>query len=165
MSTGKVNTSDAAVVDSYEPTGKIEKEFGEANDALDSSAQVLATSSYDYTDAEANALRWKIDWLLMPVLLITGMLSAIDKIIISNAALYGLTADLHLTSQQYSWVGSYRELREPGCRVACCVFCAALSAQQGHGNHGSLLGHLCVPDRGSKQLLHAYGPSIPPRLR
>src|ERR1700684_652904 len=89
MALEKATITEAPTVDSYEPTSKLEKEFGEEHDALDSSAQVLATSSYDYTEAEAKAVRWKIDWRLMPVLLITGMLSAIDKIIISNAALYG----------------------------------------------------------------------------
>ncbi|KAG0652743.1 putative transporter [Hyphodiscus hymeniophilus] len=106
MAAEKATITEVPNVDSYEPTGKLEKEFGEGQDALDSSAQVLATTSYEYTESDAKAVRWKIDRRLMPVLLITGMLSAIDKIIISNAALYGLKKDLHLSSGQYSWVGS-----------------------------------------------------------
>lgn len=106
MAAEKTTGTEAPTVDSYERPSKNETDFGTENDTLDSSALVLAASSYEYTEAEANAVRWKIDWRLMPVLLITGMLSAIDKIIISNAALYGLTTDLGLSSQQYSWVGS-----------------------------------------------------------
>ena len=106
MSAEKVAAAEAPAAEPDDRTNRIEKEFGEEQDALDLSAQVLATSSYQYTEAEANAVRWKIDWRLMPVLLITGMLSAIDKIIISNAALYGLKEDLHLSSHQYSWIGS-----------------------------------------------------------
>lgn len=90
----------------YEATDEIEKKLGEEHSALDLSAHVLATQAYEYTEAEATALRWKIDRHLMPVLFFTGMMSAVDKIIISNAALYGLKTDLHLSTQQYSWVGS-----------------------------------------------------------
>jgi hypothetical protein len=36
----------------------------------------------------------------------TCVLAAVDKVIISNAAIYGMTADAHLVGNQYSWVGS-----------------------------------------------------------
>lgn len=98
--------TEAAPAEVYETTGKFEKEFGEEHGALDSSAHILATQAYEYTEAEATAVRWKIDLHLMPVLFFTGMMSAVDKIIISNAALYGLKAGLHLSTSQYSWVGS-----------------------------------------------------------
>ena len=55
---------------------------------------VLANHAYDYTEAEARAVRRKIDIRLMPVLFFTGMISAVDKIVVSNAALCGMTRDL-----------------------------------------------------------------------
>ncbi|KAL4967095.1 MFS general substrate transporter [Aspergillus stella-maris] len=57
-----------------------------------------------YSLREAKAVLRKIDWRLLPLMWITTNLSA--KIIISNAALYGMTEDLKLEGQSYSWVGS-----------------------------------------------------------
>ncbi|KAK5190992.1 hypothetical protein LTR99_000065 [Exophiala xenobiotica] len=60
----------------------------------------------DYTKEEATRVRWKIDLRLVPMLFVTQTLCAIDKILISNAALYGMKTDTHLTGKEYSWVGS-----------------------------------------------------------
>lgn len=73
---------------------------------LDSSAHILVNAHYQYADAEANAVWWKRDLYLMTALLLAGVMLAVDKIIISNAALHGMKTDLHLTTSQYSWVGS-----------------------------------------------------------
>ena len=45
--------------------------------ALDLAAHIL--------NGEANAVKWKIDRHLMPVLFLTGMIPSIDKTVISNA--------------------------------------------------------------------------------
>jgi hypothetical protein len=45
--------------------------------ALDLAAHIL--------NGEANAVKWKIDRHLMPVLFLTGMISSIDETVISNA--------------------------------------------------------------------------------
>ncbi|KAH8172804.1 major facilitator superfamily protein [Sarocladium implicatum] len=60
----------------------------------------------DYTSEEAKKVLRKIDWRLMPLIVGTITLAAVDKIIISNASLYGMSRDTHLVGQQYSWVGS-----------------------------------------------------------
>ncbi|KAH6683371.1 major facilitator superfamily domain-containing protein [Halenospora varia] len=60
----------------------------------------------NYSDAEARKLLRKIDWRIIPFLWGYTALSAVDKIIISNAALYGMKNDTHLVGQEYSWVGS-----------------------------------------------------------
>lgn len=65
-----------------------------------------SVTSAPVTDAESNKLLTKIDWTLIPLLSGTVILAAVDKVIISNAAIYGMTADTHLVGQQYSWVGS-----------------------------------------------------------
>ncbi|QKX64479.1 uncharacterized protein TRUGW13939_11653 [Talaromyces rugulosus] len=48
----------------------------------------------------------KMDWILVPMLLTTATLGAVDKVAISTAAIYGLRDDLHLSGSQYSWAGS-----------------------------------------------------------
>ncbi|KAF6813223.1 allantoate permease [Colletotrichum sojae] len=59
-----------------------------------------------YEPSEARRVLRKIDWRLMPLIVGTITIAAVDKILISNAALYGMNEDTHLVGQQYSWVGS-----------------------------------------------------------
>ncbi|KAL4862333.1 hypothetical protein BDV12DRAFT_203161 [Aspergillus spectabilis] len=58
------------------------------------------------TPEEARRVLWKIDLILIPLIMVTVILAAVDKVIISNASIYGMSADTHLTGNQYSWVGS-----------------------------------------------------------
>jgi MFS transporter, ACS family, allantoate permease len=58
------------------------------------------------SDKEARKLLWKIDLCVLPLISGSVILSAVDKNIISNAAIYGLTSDTGLTGNQFSWVGS-----------------------------------------------------------
>ncbi|CUM64553.1 uncharacterized protein PRCAT00002160001 [Priceomyces carsonii] len=60
----------------------------------------------DYSPEEAKRVLWKIDLLLMPIMTIIVLLAAADKILISNAAVYGMKEDAHLVGSQYSWLGS-----------------------------------------------------------
>ncbi|KAF4431480.1 Major facilitator superfamily domain general substrate transporter [Fusarium acutatum] len=60
----------------------------------------------DYEPSEAKGVLRRIDFRLMPLIIGTITIAAVDKILISNAALYGMTEDTHLMGQQYSWVGS-----------------------------------------------------------
>ncbi|RSM10004.1 hypothetical protein CDV31_007410 [Fusarium ambrosium] len=60
----------------------------------------------DYDHFEANKVRQKIDWRIMPLMVVTNTIGAVDKIIVSNAALYGMIEDTHLVGQQYNWVVS-----------------------------------------------------------
>ncbi|KAL4879120.1 major facilitator superfamily domain-containing protein [Aspergillus karnatakaensis] len=55
---------------------------------------------------EARRLLWKIDLILIPILGFSVILAAVDKIIISNAAIYGMREDTNLKNNEYSWVGS-----------------------------------------------------------
>ncbi|KAF2087945.1 putative allantoate permease [Saccharata proteae CBS 121410] len=55
---------------------------------------------------EARKVLWKIDLILLPLLWITTIIGAVDKVVISNAAIYGMKTDCHLVGNQYSWVGS-----------------------------------------------------------
>lgn len=74
----------------------------------DVASQFLASLDPSITDvpvseAEARKLLWKIDLGLLPLIAISVILSAVDKGVISNAALYGLKKDAHLTTSQFSW--------------------------------------------------------------
>ncbi|KAF5013811.1 hypothetical protein FDECE_230 [Fusarium decemcellulare] len=55
---------------------------------------------------ESRRLLWKIDLILIPILAFSVIIAAVDKIIISNAAIYGMSKDLNLVGDQFSWVGS-----------------------------------------------------------
>lgn len=58
------------------------------------------------TPEETRRLLWKIDLILIPLISATIILAAVDKVIISNAAIYGMRQDTHLKANEYSWVGS-----------------------------------------------------------
>ncbi|GKZ59509.1 hypothetical protein AnigIFM49718_005391 [Aspergillus niger] len=97
---GETNT---AVEMSTLPLGKMEIEK-----EVDGAAAYLAQStSYPpmTLEVERKLLR-KIDCILVPMLLLTATLGAVDKVALSTAAIYGLEKDLHLVGQQYSWAGS-----------------------------------------------------------
>ena len=55
---------------------------------------------------EFRKVLWKIDLTILPLLWITTIVGAVDKVIISNAAIYGLRTDDHLVGNDFNWVGS-----------------------------------------------------------
>ncbi|KAJ5654150.1 Major facilitator superfamily domaingeneral substrate transporter [Penicillium lividum] len=65
-----------------------------------------AIAAEPISEQEARRVLWKIDLIMIPLIMVTVVLAAIDKVIISNAAIYGMKKDTHLTGNQYSWVGS-----------------------------------------------------------
>lgn len=73
---------------------------------LDEGAEFLAAHPEyaDYTPEESRAVRNRIDWILLPPMILSTTLAAADKICISNAKLYGM-GDV-LVGNQYSWIGS-----------------------------------------------------------
>lgn len=57
------------------------------------------------SDKEAKTVLWKIDLAILPILAVSVIIAAVDKVVISNAAIYGMKADTNLSGSQYSWVG------------------------------------------------------------
>lgn len=49
---------------------------------------------------------FKIDWVILPFLVITMFLQLLDKNCLSYAALYGMKTDCGLVGQQYSWLAT-----------------------------------------------------------
>ncbi|KAF3014987.1 hypothetical protein E8E14_006353 [Neopestalotiopsis sp. 37M] len=82
---------------------------GRAQD-VDIAAQIIAECGEDgtitWTAEEERKLIRKVDWHIIPILFVCATLSGLDKTAISAAAIYGLKSDLHLSGQDYSWVGS-----------------------------------------------------------
>ncbi|KAJ3548281.1 hypothetical protein NM208_g1096 [Fusarium decemcellulare] len=84
-------------------------EFKDTSPGADPAARYLREHGQEwsnYAPEEAKRVLRKIDWRLMPLIVGTITIAAVDKILISNAALYGMSDDTHLVGQQYSWVGS-----------------------------------------------------------
>ncbi|KAK4149221.1 major facilitator superfamily domain-containing protein [Chaetomidium leptoderma] len=75
----------------------------------DEAMKVLAnyTGEQTWTGEEEKKLRRKVDWKILPVLCMTYTLQYYDKAMISQAALFGLRADLGLMQgNRYSWMAS-----------------------------------------------------------
>lgn len=91
-------------------TGEMHGEEGLRKD-VDVAATFLATLDPSIINEPISAkefsrLRWKIDLIILPLISSSIILGAVDKVIISNAKIYGLMTDNHLSSSQYSWVAS-----------------------------------------------------------
>ncbi|KAK2806202.1 hypothetical protein FQN50_005925 [Emmonsiellopsis sp. PD_5] len=65
-----------------------------------------AIAAAPITPEESRKLLWKIDLIMIPLIMGTVVLAAVDKVIISNAAIYGMKEDTQLVGNQFSWVGS-----------------------------------------------------------
>jgi ACS family allantoate permease-like MFS transporter len=95
---------------SLEPVTAISGDFVETVD-VDVAAKFLVSLDPSITEApisssEARKVLWKIDLIILPLLAVTVILSAVDKVIISNASILGMKTDTGLVGNQFSWVGS-----------------------------------------------------------
>ncbi|KAE8147348.1 major facilitator superfamily domain-containing protein [Aspergillus avenaceus] len=98
--------------DNEAATGKVEaSRASEHVEGTDVAATFLAdldpaVRAQPITAHEARRVLWKIDLILIPLVTVTVILAAVDKVIISNAAIYGMVEETKLVGDQYSWVGS-----------------------------------------------------------
>ncbi|KAB2576450.1 putative transporter [Lasiodiplodia theobromae] len=58
------------------------------------------------TPKEARKVLWKIDLTILPLLGISVIIACVDKLVISNAAIYGMATDTKLVGDKFAWVGS-----------------------------------------------------------
>lgn len=75
---------------------------------LDEAAKYLANHE-DFgpmTPEQEKKIVKKIDSWMIPLLLFTATLGAVDKVQIGTASLYGFQTDNHMVGQEYSWLGS-----------------------------------------------------------
>ncbi|KAL1875476.1 hypothetical protein Daus18300_003215 [Diaporthe australafricana] len=79
-------------------------------DAIDDAAKYLTDTRAEQfrplTPEREKRLRKKIDSWIIPLLLFTATLGAVDKVEIGTASLYGFQEDNNMHGQQYSWLGS-----------------------------------------------------------
>ncbi|KAH8893595.1 MFS transporter [Thozetella sp. PMI_491] len=63
---------------------------------------------YDTAQLERDAVkvRRKLDFIILPMMMTTYMLSFLDKQTLNYSNAYGLQADTHMTGDDYSWVAS-----------------------------------------------------------
>ncbi|KAF2012447.1 allantoate permease [Aaosphaeria arxii CBS 175.79] len=93
------------------PTPEIDSETGHKLETVDTvhqdEAMKVLTAYHGeetWTPQEEKIVRRKIDWKLLPVLCITYGLQYYDKAMLSQAALFGLRTELHLTTgNRYSF--------------------------------------------------------------
>ncbi|GAM91251.1 hypothetical protein ANO11243_092980 [Dothideomycetidae sp. 11243] len=75
-----------------------EEKIHNADDAL----QFVAEHFVQFTPEEERSVRRKIDWRLVPIMLVVNGIQFVDKLTISYAATYGLIKEAHLKGQQFS---------------------------------------------------------------
>lgn len=78
-------------------------------------------------EAERTLMR-KIDIALIPWLSLLYLLSFLDRTSIGNASLYHMTADLHMTNDQYLWALTIFFFSYAIFEVRSCSFVWAISA-------------------------------------
>lgn len=61
------------------------------------------------TPKEARKVLWKIDLTILPLIWISVIIASVDKLIISNAAIYGMATDTKLEGDKFAWVGRSAE--------------------------------------------------------
>ncbi|KIX03614.1 uncharacterized protein Z518_07167 [Rhinocladiella mackenziei CBS 650.93] len=57
-------------------------------------------------EQDAIKVRRKLDWMVIPMMMTTYMLSFLDKQTLNYSNAYGLQPDTHMTGDDYSWVAS-----------------------------------------------------------
>ena len=68
--------------------------------------QALGGEHVDYTDEQARRVLRKIDFIMLPVMCTVYGLQYLDKTTLSYASVMGITKDIHLTKDEYNWLGS-----------------------------------------------------------
>ncbi|KAJ9137934.1 MFS general substrate transporter [Pleurostoma richardsiae] len=83
--------------------------FVRRNDLNELGKEMLQQSlQYDEAQLERDAIRVKrkLDFLVLPMMMTTYMLSFLDKQTLNYSNAYGLQADTHMKGDDYSWVAS-----------------------------------------------------------
>ncbi|KAK9848265.1 hypothetical protein MYU51_016839 [Penicillium brevicompactum] len=83
------------------------KEKNDADDLNPPNIEVGALgSSYQFSPSAEKRLVWKIDLMVLPIMLFAYMMAFLDKQTLNYAALMGIREDLHLVGTQYNWSSS-----------------------------------------------------------
>lgn len=77
--------------------------LGEAVETKAWSDSEFQAANSDFASIDERAVLRKMDICLIPILAMLYLMSFLDRGNIGNAKIQGLTKDLHLTGQQFSW--------------------------------------------------------------
>lgn len=84
-------------------------EISKATKHRDDNYELYKASRDLQTDpAEIKRVLRKVDYRIVPILVITYMLQYLDKNSINFASVYGLKDGTHLEGQDYAWLGNFR---------------------------------------------------------
>jgi hypothetical protein len=64
------------------------------------------TQEARFTKEEEEAVIRKLDWHLMPLIFVLYSLSVLDRSNLGNAKIAGMTKDINLGGNRYSWLGT-----------------------------------------------------------
>ncbi|KAH9942119.1 MFS general substrate transporter [Amylocystis lapponica] len=77
-----------------------------ATSDVDTGAQLVAGDDVDLDPAEADRIRKKIDWHVLPLMCTLYWIQFMDKTTLGSAAILGIREATHLTTNQYNWLGT-----------------------------------------------------------
>lgn len=77
-----------------------------AAELLNKTQEVAGGGQIVFSPEEDRRVLWKIDLIILPLMLTVYFLQALDKATLSYASVFGLITDTNLVGQQYSWLGS-----------------------------------------------------------
>ncbi|KAH7025665.1 uncharacterized protein B0I36DRAFT_293256 [Microdochium trichocladiopsis] len=95
---------DAAAANHLEASGKMGVLTADQDEAWKIFGGGL--DNLDYAPHEEARVRWKLDLILMPMMVLTYVLCYMDKVALSEASVFGIQKDLGLVGQQYNWSSS-----------------------------------------------------------
>ncbi|THV06902.1 MFS general substrate transporter [Dendrothele bispora CBS 962.96] len=73
---------------------------------VDTGAALIAGFSGEVDPQEAERIRRKIDWHILPLMCILYWVQFMDKTTLGSAAILGIREDNNLTTNQYNWLGT-----------------------------------------------------------
>ncbi|KAN0077177.1 Major facilitator superfamily domain containing protein [Tylopilus felleus] len=73
---------------------------------IDAAASLVAGTHVDLSPEQAQRLRRKIDWHIMPFMCIMYLIAFMDKTTLGQAAVLGIEEGAHLNATQFNWLGT-----------------------------------------------------------
>jgi hypothetical protein len=97
-----VSSASPTPTPTYQPKGPGHIDIHEVDeDELDKAEATLVSES-EFTPKEYSRLRWKLDLVIMPILMIMYGLQYSDKVALSQGVVFNLREDTHLVGNQYA---------------------------------------------------------------
>jgi hypothetical protein len=104
----KVNDGDVAAAPAAEHADRIDTitPVKETDKAALFLKQMSVTGPITFTPEEEKAVLRKIDWRILPLILIAYFFQQLDKSTLAYSSVFDITTDANLHGTQFSWLGS-----------------------------------------------------------